>query len=45
MTNQGAHTFFVQTNTPDFSLPSISQFDEFQENFLANYAHYCQCLQ
>jgi hypothetical protein len=45
MTNQGTHTFFTQTNAPDFSLPLISQFDEFQENFLAHYAHYCQCLQ
>jgi sulfatase-like protein len=45
MTNQGARTFFTQTNVPDFSFPSISQFDEFQENFLAHYANYCQFLQ
>jgi arylsulfatase A-like enzyme len=45
MSNHSAHTSFIQTNAPDFSLPSISQFDEFQENFLANYARYCQFLQ
>jgi arylsulfatase A-like enzyme len=45
MSNQGARTFFTQTNAPDFSLPSISQFDEFQENFLAHYAQYCQFMQ
>ena len=45
ITNQGARTFFTQTAAPDFSLPSISQFDKFQENFLANYAYYCRLLQ
>ena len=44
MNNQGARTFFTQTNAPDFSLPAISQFDDFQENFLAHYAYYCQFL-
>jgi Sulfatase len=44
ISNKGARTFFTQTNAPDFSLPPISQFDDFQENFLANYAHYCQFL-
>jgi Sulfatase len=44
MSNQGARTFFTQVNTPDFPLPLISQFDEFQENFLVNYAHYCRLL-
>ncbi|HEY3931912.1 MAG TPA: sulfatase-like hydrolase/transferase [Verrucomicrobiae bacterium] len=45
ISNQGARTFFTQTNAPDFSLPSISKFDEFQEDFLAHYAYYCQFLQ
>jgi arylsulfatase A-like enzyme len=45
LTNQGARTFFTRTNTPDFALPSISQFDQFQENFLAHYAYYCRLLQ
>jgi len=45
LTNQGARTFFTQTNALDFSLPSIAQFDTFQQNFLANYAHYCRLLQ
>jgi hypothetical protein len=45
ISNQGARTFFTQTDAPDFSLPSISQFDEFQKNFLANYAYYCRLLQ
>ncbi|HVU07026.1 MAG TPA: sulfatase-like hydrolase/transferase [Verrucomicrobiae bacterium] len=44
MSNQGARTFFTQTNTPDISLPSISEFDIFQDNFIANYAHYCDLL-
>jgi arylsulfatase A-like enzyme len=45
MTNQGARTFFSQTNAPNFPLPSISQFDEFQESYLAYYAHYGQFFQ
>jgi arylsulfatase A-like enzyme len=45
LTNQGARTLFTQTNALDFSLPSISQFDKFQQNFLANYAVYCRLLQ
>ncbi len=45
LTNQGACTLFTQTNALDFSLPSISQFDKFQQNFLANYAYYCRLLQ
>jgi phosphoglycerol transferase MdoB-like AlkP superfamily enzyme len=45
ISNQGARTIFTQTDTPDFPLPSISQFDEFQKNFLANYAYYCRLLQ
>ena len=44
ITNQGARTFFTQTNAPDFHLPLISRFDEFQENLLANYAYYCRLL-
>jgi hypothetical protein len=43
MTNQGARTIFTQTS-PDFPLPSISRFDEFQENLLDNYAYYCHLL-
>jgi len=45
ISNAGTRTIFTRTNEPDFSLPSISQFDKFQENFLANYAHYCRSLQ
>jgi arylsulfatase A-like enzyme len=42
--NRGARTSFIQTNAPDVSIPPISRFDVFQENFLANYAHYCRVL-
>jgi arylsulfatase A-like enzyme len=45
LTNNGARTLFTQTNALDFSPPSISQFDKFQQNFLANYGHYCELLQ
>ncbi|HUA67386.1 MAG TPA: sulfatase-like hydrolase/transferase, partial [Candidatus Saccharimonadales bacterium] len=45
MSNQDAQTIFTQIDDPDFALPTISQFNEFQENFLANYGHYCRLLQ
>ncbi|HVU26243.1 MAG TPA: sulfatase-like hydrolase/transferase [Verrucomicrobiae bacterium] len=45
LSNQGARTFFTPANAPYFSLPSISEFDNFQENLLAHYAHYCQLFQ
>jgi phosphoglycerol transferase MdoB-like AlkP superfamily enzyme len=40
--NDGAHTTFPETNSLSTPLPSTSQFDKFQENFLQNYSHYCQ---
>jgi arylsulfatase A-like enzyme len=41
--NEGAHTVFIETNSPD-ALPPLLQFDAFQENFLQNYSHYRQFL-
>jgi membrane-anchored protein YejM (alkaline phosphatase superfamily) len=44
-TNNGAKTLFYKANPADLSNPSISEFDQFQENFLQNYSHYRQAFQ
>ncbi len=41
ISNQGARTIFVPTNSPNH-VPSIVRFDAFQENFLENYSYYCK---
>jgi len=40
--NHGARTLFPATNSPGAPVPSIGNFDRFQENLLQNYSHYCQ---
>jgi arylsulfatase A-like enzyme len=42
--NNGARTVFLETNSMNESLPSISTFDKFQENFLQNYSRYRQTI-
>ena len=45
MTNDDAHTTFVPAKHPEEgSLPSITSFDQFQENFLQNYSYYCRLM-
>ncbi|HMD54333.1 MAG TPA: hypothetical protein VKJ65_07290, partial [Phycisphaerae bacterium] len=40
--NNGARTLFPETNSVSSPVPSISDFDQFQENLLENYSYYCQ---
>jgi hypothetical protein len=40
--NDGAKTIFPETNFLSSPAPSIGKFDQFQENLLEYYSHYCQ---
>lgn len=42
ITNEGPRTVFVAAQSGDEKASSILAFDEFQENFLRNYAEYCR---
>lgn len=42
LANQGLCTEFSPTNRPSQMPPPISQFEEFQENFLLHYSRYCE---
>jgi len=44
ITNQGAQTMFPKAASADDFTANIHDFDEFQENFIQNYSHYCQAL-
>jgi arylsulfatase A-like enzyme len=44
ITNQGAQTLFPPEVTPDDFPANIREFDDFQANFIQNYARYCQAL-
>ena len=44
ITNEAARAGFPVLPTENVPLPSIDQFDQFQENFLKNYSQYCQMI-
>jgi len=44
ITNAGPRTTFLEVNSSNVPPPSISPFDQFQENLLQNYSHYTQLL-
>ncbi len=43
ISNQGSKTIFTPANPGPPTMP-ISRFDDFQANFLRNYAYYCETL-
>jgi hypothetical protein len=44
ITNDGANTSFPEINVSNVPPPSISLFDQYQENLLQNYDHYRQVI-
>ena len=42
--NEGARTIFSEIQSTNLTLPSISPFDQFQENLLENYEHYSRAV-